>query len=129
MPLLIRGNGPVPCGVANPVGVELLDAAGQPLTTRVETTDLPAGRTAVDSFTAEKAAMVWLQWRAAPSTPHGRPGHRLRRRAEPAAHPERRGATDPDHDRGPRLRRRHRLREPGRGQRRLAGQSAAGIPG
>ena len=67
VPLLIRGNGPVPCGVANPVGIELLDAAGQPLTTRVETADLPSGRTAVDSFTAEKAVMVWLQWRAAPS--------------------------------------------------------------
>jgi hypothetical protein len=68
LPLLIRGTGPVPCGVANPVGVELLDAGGQPLTTRVETAELPAGRTAVDNFTAEKGVMVWLQWRAAPST-------------------------------------------------------------
>ena len=58
VPLLIRGNGPVPCGVSNPVGVTLLDAAGQPLTTRVETAELPAGRTPVDSFTAEKAAIM-----------------------------------------------------------------------
>jgi hypothetical protein len=73
VPLLIRGNGPVPCGVSNPVGVTLLDASGQALTTRVETAELPAGRTVVDSFTAEKAAMVWLQWRAAPSTPTADP--------------------------------------------------------
>lgn len=68
VPVLIRGNGPVPCGVANPVGLELLDAAGQSLDSRVETAELPPGRTPVDSFTAEKGVMVWLQWRAEPST-------------------------------------------------------------
>lgn len=67
VPLLIRGTGPVPCGVASPVAVELLDAEGQPLASRVEATELPAGRTAVDNFTAEKRVMVWLQWRAEPS--------------------------------------------------------------
>ena len=67
VPLLIRGNGPVPCGVANPVGVTLLDAAGQQLTTRIEISELPEGRNPVDRFTAEHAVMVWLQWRAAPS--------------------------------------------------------------
>jgi hypothetical protein len=67
VPLLIRGNGPVPCGVASPVGVTLLDAAGQKLTTRIETTELPDGRSPVDRFTAERGVMVWLQWRSAPS--------------------------------------------------------------
>ncbi len=67
VPLLIRGNGPVPCGVANPVAVELLDAAGNPLNTRIAATELPPGRVAVDNFTAERRVMVWLQWRAEPS--------------------------------------------------------------
>ena len=100
VPLLIRGNGPVPCGVANPVGVELLDAAGQPLTTRVETTELPAGRTAVDTFTAEKGVMVWLQWRAEPSTRTADPATDCVDGAEPAADPGRRGAADPGRGHG-----------------------------
>jgi hypothetical protein len=67
VPLMIRGNGPVPCGVANPVGVTLLDATGQELTTRIEATELPDGRSSVDRFTADRSVMVWLQWRPAPS--------------------------------------------------------------
>lgn len=67
VPLLISGNGPVPCGVGNPVGVTLLDATGKQLTTRSETTELPDGRAPVDRFTAEHGVMVWLQWRSAPS--------------------------------------------------------------
>jgi hypothetical protein len=47
VPLLIRAKGVTACGVANPVGIELLDTAGAPLTTRVQVADLPAGRTAV----------------------------------------------------------------------------------
>jgi hypothetical protein len=105
--LVIRASGAQACGVTNPVGIELLDASGAPLTTHVETADLPSGRTAVDTIPAEagpaasgspatpsgaapaapndaapaasadgaptsasggNSVMVWLQWRAEPSS-------------------------------------------------------------
>ncbi len=56
VPLLIRTRGASACGVANPVGIELVDAAGAPLTTRVQVADLPSGRTAVDLIPAAPGA-------------------------------------------------------------------------
>lgn len=56
VPLLIRTRGASACGVANPVGIELVDAAGAPLNTRVQTAELPAGRTAVDVIPAAQGA-------------------------------------------------------------------------
>jgi hypothetical protein len=56
VPLLLRSRAIAPCAVANPVGITLLGPAGTKLTTRVQTTELPAGRTAVDSIPAASAA-------------------------------------------------------------------------
>jgi hypothetical protein len=73
VPLLLTTSAPLPCRVSNPVGVTLLDAGGKALTTRVETAELPAGRVAVDAIPPGGGAMVWLQWRADPSSAEAEP--------------------------------------------------------
>lgn len=67
LPLLVRLRTATTCAVANPVGVELLDAAGRTLPARVGPGALPAGRVPVDAIPAEVGAWVRIGWRATPT--------------------------------------------------------------
>jgi hypothetical protein len=70
VPLLLHSRVPETlCGVSNPIGVELVDATGKTLPSRVDAGVLPKGRTALDAIPTQAGATVRIEWRAAPTSP------------------------------------------------------------
>lgn len=69
VPLVLRPRAAdTTCSVSNPIGIELVDAAGNPLRSRVDEGQLTDGGTAVKAIPAGTGASVRVEWRATPTS-------------------------------------------------------------
>ncbi len=71
--LTLRPSGSTACRVDDPIVVELLDAEGNVLPSRLEAGSLPAGQQPLGAIPSGAGATVRIEWRVVPSGPDADP--------------------------------------------------------